>query len=69
MKLIKGRIRIRRDSRIGRTKDWRAVVLWLRYHGRINGLWLRLGDTAVYVALVPRPTRSTRPGPDRLLSG
>ncbi len=53
-RLIYGRLRSRAADRIGHTANWPAVVLPTRHAGHLSGLYLRLRDRAVYVAIVPK---------------
>jgi hypothetical protein len=60
--IVTGRIvGFTRDKRRGFTGGWPASVLLMRYGNRPTGLWLRLGDRAWWVCVVPSLSRTRRP--------
>lgn len=48
------RVRSRRATRIGRRASWPVNVGLARYAGRVCGAFVRVGDTTVVAAWLPR---------------
>ena len=50
--VLRGRLRMDKANRVGRTGPWPASVGWTRWHDRPTGIIVRVGWWAVYASLV-----------------
>jgi hypothetical protein len=52
--VLTGRLRSTAARRKGRTASWPAAVFLMRHRDRVTGIYVRVGDTARYVTVVPK---------------